>query len=136
MSRSELNQLSDIDPLLRAERALEQQAILKDHIYSLKPNVTALPSNLQVSVGDEDEINPLNGKAATNTTAVSEKNVILRFHGGKEGNPFANFFMRKTQNDVSSTPVDHYKNGTIISDSHGNVLEEPRKEEKGKKKRW
>lgn len=88
--------------------------VLRDHINSMKPNVTALPSSLQVSVGDENEVN---------ATATSGKN----FHGGKEGNPFTNFMRNRkkahkttssTHDDdlsSSSTPVELDKNATIVS---------------------
>jgi len=53
--KSVLDGLATSDPLLTKETTVEEKEALKDHILKSKPDMTLLPSNLQVSLDDDND---------------------------------------------------------------------------------
>lgn len=127
LSKSELDLLATSDPLLQAEITLEQQVALKEHMNSMKPNITAVSSNLQVSVGDEDvhALGAANSDAASNVTDVKRKKPIPIV---EKENSFMKFIRHtktnkteKSSDDDASMADDHDKNGAVDPNSGEDV---------------
>lgn len=114
--KKELDQLANTDPLLEKENTLEQSPALKDHVSEMKPDVSALSSSLQVSVGDGDDV--VNGNTKTQsvngtTTVNGKKAPISIIDKGKKSKPFMSLIPHYNN---SSKPfmnlIPHYKNST------------------------
>ena len=76
--KSQLDGLQSSDPLLIKQYALEEKVALKDHVMKMKPNVTAVPESLQISLDDE-EGNVTDGSGESDVGTIPKRNMLSFF---------------------------------------------------------
>lgn len=96
ISYSQLEGLKSSDPLLTKQYLLEEKVALKDHVMKMKPNVTAVPESLDISLEDDEDRNSTDGSGAMDadeTVSNGSKHQSVSFWK----NPFTNMSTRKTK---------------------------------------